>query len=625
MKPMIRLFKAVPIKNKKAKSSSKRFLSETIKSGFIFAPEVIANYSDESLKELIKTVEKELCLTAVQANNAFHKSWKKVKNSSDEQLFFEQIIHYITTYGFEEAGCYDQNTVYIPSEKLQIPKLEKEKISITVIHGYTKEEIKEKLMKLLSGIALKEETIKDVIEVIDFVGINEKEIEDVKNKETRVILFDKLDKIPENPVELLRFMIYKATGKTLIIKSKKVIQEIKNSTFSFSKILSKYNLVKLSEIFYRFKPIFLAFRRSNNRDKNVNSFINKIRKLAVHNHKPMPEDYFNTITAKISSGKFDTEKFESKLKGLNVFRKIRLAYALNFRTKNSDSILYRIRNGKSYATAFNFKKKEAAREMLSIVLDSISDNVKKKVYGKKIYLPKNIVYSLPATEKQFTGNLPSGSYVQLGTDIVIGVHWENFKNKRVDLDLSLLSINGKIGWDSNYRMGNGDILFSGDMTDAPAPKGASEFFYVKNKKEQTCSLMLNYFNYEPDGVPFKIIIAKEHVKDFNKNYVVNPNNIITVVPCVIDKKQKMLGLLKIGNEFSRFYFCESNIGESITSRNTESMQRGKQWMIDYYTDSIEFKAILKDAGAIFVSNPEKADIDLSLEKLEKNTFINMLV
>jgi len=89
-----------------------------------------------------------------------------------EQLVMEQLIHYFTTYGFKDMGIYSEESVYIPSEKLDIPEL-KEDIKLTVIKGYTKEELKEKLMKMLSsGIALKEDTIKDVLDVATFVGVD---------------------------------------------------------------------------------------------------------------------------------------------------------------------------------------------------------------------------------------------------------------------------------------------------------------------------------------------------------------------------------------------------------------------------------------------------------------------
>jgi hypothetical protein len=622
MESIVKLFRAVPIKNMgKHKNCSKDLLSKTIKNDFIFSPEVIANYSTKELETLIKIVEKEIGLTAEQMNNSFHKSWEKIKNASDKQLFIEQIIHYMTTYGFESIGIYNSDTVYIPTEKLKIPSIKEDKIILVVIKGYTKKEIKTKLLELLqSGIALKEETINDVIEIANFVGIEGSEIESVKNKEVKVILYDKFDKFPIDPIEFLRFLIYKSTGKTLIIKNKEVIEEIKNKKFDASNLLHKYaqfgGLQRLAQIFYRFKPLFLAFRS----DPAVKKYVNKIRKLAVKHHKPMASDYLNNVTAEINSGDimFDYDYLETKLQGANIFRKIRLAYALKFRTKKCNSISYRIRNGKSYATDFEFDKQKLAKKALKIVIESIAKDI--KVSGKKIYIPKNFVYALPTTEKQFIGNFPAGSYVELGTNIVLGVHWQNLEDARVDLDLSLLKIGKKMGWDADYT------LFSGDMTDAPAPHGASELFYMSKSNPQDCLMMLNYFNQHDatKTVPFQIVIAKEQVKDFDRNYMINPNNVICVVNSEINKKQKMLGLLQITDNHSRFYFCESSIGNSITSRNSKMTDHGREWMLNYYTETISLKEVFEESGAIFVTNKEKADIDLSPEKLDRNTLINLI-
>jgi len=31
------------------------------------------------------------------------------------------------------------------------------------------------------------------------------------------------------------------------------------------------------------------------------------------------------------------------------------------------------------------------------------------------------------------------------------IHWTNTKTRRIDLDLSLFGVSGKIGWDADYR------------------------------------------------------------------------------------------------------------------------------------------------------------------------------
>lgn len=654
MKATVKLFKALPIKERKGKEQTEELLGKTIKKGFLFSPEVIYDYSNYD--ELIKLVEGVFGITSEKVNASFHKSWKKVKEADIEQLVTEQIAHYLTTYGkedpigylfqkehlenwkvdnlskktlsledFDVGKLYDKDYVYIPKEILKIPEIDLDEIKLIVIKGYTKQELKDKLLKLLnSGIALKEDTINDVVDVALFVDIDERDIEVIKNKEVRVILYNYLNLIPESPIEFLRYVVYTATDETLLIKSKELIGKIKEGrNIKIVKLFKNYDLKRLAEIFLRFKPIFLAFRTN----AELKRIINKIRKLAINYHKPMPEDYLNEITAKIKKGEIiDVDRLKSELGRINTFRKIRLAYALKFRTKDVDSILYRIRNGKAYATDLDFKNKIVAKHVLDIILNSIVKDVSKNVKDKKIYIPDYINYSLPATEKQFTGNFPSGTYISIPQDMIVGIHWQNVKHNRIDLDLSLISPSvGKIGWDANYRTDEG-VLFSGDVTDAPKPRGATELFYVKRQSKDGFILFLNYYNYDSEvKVPFKIIVAEEKAKDFGKNYIVNPNNIVSVVQSEISQRQKVLGLLITTMKENKFYFAETSVGMSITSSNSVPAENSRKYLINFYQNSIELKDILLKAGAKLVDNKDKSDIDLSPENLEKDSILDLLL
>jgi len=612
MESVIRLFKAVPVKTEKKKACKKALLKETLKRGFVFAPEVIASYSDRELNELVEKVEKEVGLTPEKANASFHKSWKKVATADIEQLIIEQMIHYFTTYGYEALGI--EGETYIPSEKLEIPDL-KDNIKLVVIKGYTKEQLKQKLLDLLNvGIALNDKTIDDVVDVALFVGLSDEEIERIKNKEIQCILYEYLDVMPNNPVEFLRYLVYRATEKTLLIKSTEVIEEIRSKkNINLIKLFEKYDLNKLSQIFYRFKPLFLAFRTN----RALKKTINHIRRLAVKNHRPMPEDYLNTVT----SARLNMTKLKNELEKVNIFRKIRLAYALQFRNTNPKSILYRVRNGKGFATEFNSTKDYS--KALKIVVKSITDSL--KVKGKKVYIPDHIEYALPSTEKQFTDGFPAGTYIKIPRDMVVGINWGQ-EGSRVDLDLSLISKGNKFGWDEDYRDEGRNILFSGDMTDALEPDGATELFYVKRQSKQALMLCVNYYNLgdEEGDVPIKLFIAKEAVSNMKMNYMVNPNNIVAVAKTEITKKEKILGLLITNEDESRFYFAESYVGNSITSSSiSEFAQHSKQYLFDYYENAISLRDILKKSGVKFVKQ-DKAEIDLSPEMLEKDTIINLL-
>ncbi len=630
MESLIRLFNAVPVKSTSKGKLNKAVMAETNKCGFIFSERVFGNYSESELVRLVERVNDEIGISAKQMNSAFHKSWKKVATATDEQLVVEQIIHYFTTYGLESLGLYDKDNVYIPDEVLKLPKTNPDKLRLIVINGYTKDEIKEKLMTLLkTGIAMKESTIKDVVDVAMYVKLSKSDIHEVRNKEVKVAMYEFLDMIPDNAIEFIRYLVYRTTDKTLLIKNKQTYNAIKDEKNSktISILLRKYEmeygLKPLAEVFNRFKPLFMACRTSS----ASKSIVNEISKKSKMFHKPMLEDYLNTITAKIKRDDgIEKDELERELKKANVFRKIRLAYALNYRLKNPSSILYKIRNGKGYATEFSSHDIGMTESILEQVEKSIIKDMKPQVNGKKIYIPDNMKYALPATEKQFTGNLPSGSYIVIPKDMIVGVHWEDVgAYNRIDLDLSLINADSKYGWDGGYRSEDRDILFSGDMTSAPKPDGATELFYVKRQIEKTFILMLNYYNFDKETpVPFKLFVAKEGIRRLDKNYMVNPANVLVNCETKAEQKQKMLGLLVATEKECRFYFSEAYIGNSISSSNSEYSEHSRKYLVDYNTNPITLNDLLYKAGANVVGIKDGSDIDLSPEALQKDSIINLL-
>lgn len=600
---------------------------KTVPLGFVFDSKVLINNSSREVDKIIEMVKKEYCVTGREMNNSFHKSWAKVRDASMAQLVVEQIVHYITTYGYESVGAYDNDTVYIPEEELDVPELEG-RLKLIVIHGFTKEELKARVLKFINmGVALKEDTVKQLISITEMFDLTEKEIGDIKNKEIKAALYKEYGLFPKDPQEFIRYLVYVTTGDTLIIKNKKLTTAIKEAKKKEAlKLIKDYDenvgLGKLASIFYRFKPIFLAFKG----DPKMNYIINTINRIAPTWHKPMKEDYLNSITSKIKQDKpIAIGVLRKHLRDVNIFRKARLAYALKFRTTGADAVLYRIRNGRSYATTFEFDNIEYAEKILKIVLEEIAYELHKNVNGKKVYIPKNITYTLPSTEKMFTGNIPSGSSVTVDKDMVFGIHWNDIDSHRIDLDLSLINIGGKIGWDSSYRSSGRDILFSGDMTSAGGKNGASELFYVKNVMPGVSLMSVNYYNYDESiPVPFKIMIGEERLSSIEMNHTLNPNNVKAVSNTVMTEHQKTLGIIVTGKEGCTFYFTESNMESGVSSKETKAVEQARTFLYNYYANSINLNELLELSGAELVGKDE-CDIDLSPEALEKDTILNLMV
>jgi hypothetical protein len=624
MNSTIRLFKALPVENKDTAENAD-LMKITLAKGFIFSPEVIANYPDT--KHLIELVDQAYGRSSEELNQTFHKSFAKVRDASIQQLVVEQIIHYFTTYGFEALGIYNSDSVYIPQEQLDVPEL-KDGIRLVVIQGLTKDELKEKLLTLLnSGVALSEKTVADVLDVAQFVELNQDQLDSVKNKEVKAALYDYFGVVPSKPIEFLRFVVYRATNKTLLIKNQALIDEIKGrDNIDIARYFDLYQkdngLEPLSKIFYRYKPLFLAFRTNTKMRKSIN----RIRRLAKTNHEPMQEDLLNNVTARLKNREAPKPgAFNKALADASIYRKIRLAYALKFRTTDADSILYRVRNGKSFAKEFSFENKGGAEAIYDVVMGSIENDIRKNVEGKKIFIPEGIKYALPATEKQFTGDLPTGSYVEVDQNMVVGVHWENVPRHRIDLDLSISNADGKIGWDGRYRDSNQGIYFTGDITDAPKPKGATELFHVGGQARGSWIMFVNYYNFDEDvEVPFKIVVTRETRGNVEKNYTIDPNNIVALSSTSIKTKMKNLGIIVADDKSTKFYFVESDLGKAITTRGEAYSEQARKYLLNYYTDSIVLNDVLSAAGAELVGNVADADIDLSPESIDKTTILDLI-
>ncbi|MEM7184242.1 MAG: hypothetical protein AAF518_25305 [Spirochaetota bacterium] len=303
-------------------------------------------------------------------------------------------------------------------------------------------------------------------------------------------------------------------------------------------------------------------------------------------------------------------------------------YALNHRLNATGSIVYKIRNGRGWADRFAWPSKlqEQTQFVFETVLSSIVEEIRTNVEGKTFYIPDNIHYTLPATEKQFTGNLPSGSFVSVPDNLITGIHWKNTKKQRIDLDLSVIGESGKIGWDAEYRSGNKKVLFSGDITDAPLPNGATELFYFKKWISESRILLVNFFNFSPNTeVDCKLIVAHEKAKNFTSNYMVGINNMVAEANMKISKKQTILGLVTNRDGQNRVYFSNVSIGNSITSSNKEYSQHTRKFLVAATENTIGFKKLLERAGAIVTDTiPEQEHINLSPQALTKETFLNLL-
>lgn len=580
----------------------------------------------------------------------------------------QQIIHYITTYGLEAIGEYNEKFVYIPNEKLEIPEL-KDNLKLLKIKGISKENLQEKIWTLCkSSIPLSKDSIENIIELSDYIEITKDNIDSIKNKEVKTALYNKLGILPEKPEEFFRYLIYVLTGKTLVIKDKTTIQALKLCDRNKAlKLISLYNeqysLKRLSEIFNRFKPLFLALKTSQEENSNslktnvlnlfknkfnipvknekqvknlnedeikLNTIINKVSHLSKKYHKPIKKndlDVFIEWCCKHETENNFEEQLKEKLENAGIWRVIKLKNYLQYEETKSIQHVYKIRNGKAWiqnaCKEFNYNPNNVLKILDTIIINKLKNNV----YGKKVYLDEDLDLKLPQSEKQFIGNIPFGSSLTIDKEnLLFAIQWFNVENNRVDLDLKLISNNYEIGWNANYKETD-KLIFSGDVTDAPYPNGATECIYVdKTIGETIFSLKINNYTNSIDNIEYDIIISKGDKKLLKHNYIINPNDIIVKIPknkIEKGKSEHSIGTIVVDDKNVKLVFTDLCTANRMVSSNNELEDILREFIVKDSQCKCSLKDYLEKAGAMIINNSELADINLSINNLTQDSLINL--
>lgn len=630
VKATLNLFKAVPNLADEKFSDYKLDNEQNISNGFFVTEEAFKNCPCVADEKILDFIKNKFGYNLFELNQGFYKSFQTVADSPPQKILANKILHYMTTYGFESLGIFDSDTVFIPNDKLELPE-DAKPTKITVINFLEKTEIEERTVKLImSGAALSKETLENIVEIIKFLEIK-LNVDDVPNKELKNFLCDMLGILPKNPVEFLRYIIYKGTGSTLLIKNRETIFALKNSKQPFDKFFSDYiaenGIAKLAEVFHRFKPIWLAFRIHSPYLKKV---VNIMRRLADKHHKPVTKKILETVT---SAPKIDLNKLREELAKVTVYKKISIANALLYRAAAPESIAFYIRNGKVFVKDFagSFK---LDYKVLSAIIDSIVEEIRPNVQGKKIYIPENFNYAAPVSEKKFVGAIPFGSSYEFGKkSVVVGVHWFNLKKERVDLDLHLNSAKRSIGWNNDFsdenfvETKNLAVIFSGDMTDAPIDKGgATEAFFVGEiVADEMMMINLNDYTRNSVPVPFKLILGDVEQSRINRKYLIDSHEISFCVPNEIDSGEMFLGFLRADEDGNKkFYFTSANMGDRIVSRSDENSLRMISATQTSFDSALSLKEILRKAGAIFEkADDEDWDINLNPAEVTKDILLGL--
>ena len=558
---------------------------EAAKKGYIVNPEC----DGFSVLQFLETIPDNV-------NTTFYKEWRDVTDKSRLELLLDQVMHYSSTYGTNHEG-----DAYIPNDNPTKVAFEDYKY----IDMITYDELKDKVLTMLySGIALKGDTIDDLVYLVYQYDFNV-DLDKVKNKEAFCKLCSALKRVMKDPVEMMRYLVFQYTGKTLLIKSPEVIRDIKANhlpgvvgslidTMTYQHDIDGYET--MASVFHRFKPLLLAMKQGNEKT------INKLRRLANKHHKPMKIGKWESVLSTGDVSWISQEEIDK----LSNFKKLSLMKSIRIRSKQTGIVPVRVRNGKQFVT----HKTQFWSNVFYGLYDELEQSVVRSLSRKacRVKIPTNINLAVPTSEKSFVGHIPSGSCIDMSNDVIAGIHWTEDGGAR-DLDLSLLNIDGnKIGWNSNYN--DDGVIYSGDMTSADPE--ATELLYCQKGMPNGVVVVNKYRGH--DVCKYNFFLATENITP-TMNHMVDPNCINFMTELSIEG-QSFVGMF-INN---RFIFMNLETGK-------ERVSASNKWHIDFLKHSqqtsncvVYLTGLLQRAGFRTTTEGD-ADIDLSV--CDKSTLIDL--
>ncbi len=557
--------------------------------------------------------------------STLHGSIKAVDIMNLEELELHQALHYLSVFTHQKDGsCFgtipvDREFTYMPNEYLGLDK-DQEPVKFTIVYPITVDELIEKVKDLVSGIALKQETIELLMEIIPSYS-NRFSIDDFKNKEIKVLLIDAGYYTPSNAIDLIRYIYYKRTKSTLFISSKqqKIMFDVERFHYNSSELLASftenYGVEEIAKTFNRYRDFWIMIKKDSRTNAKI---INKASKLAKTLNVPCKQLPLDNILSPFVLDK-DVIKELSKV---TLFKKVSLYnYILNELTP-SEYKLYNIRNGKVFVKKSGERRyPSVAARRLILIANSIREDLKDKVEGKKFLLSKYIQYAVPTSEKNFIGNIPMCSKINATDNFSFGIHWFNQNGHRVDLDLHAESKRIHIGWNCDLR--NDIATHTGDVTNAPEPNGAAEAIYFKDEYIDDLALITinNYtsvdnitaslfFNWFTDGK----VLDKETILDINSDS-------LYIKDFAIEDDEMMIGLVRANEEGKKdFVFYSSRLGDRIVSQYDNVMQGISSAINSTIDNRLMLEDLIGMCGGLITEDPEEADYNLNETNLVKDSF-----
>lgn len=571
-------------------------------------------------------------------NQTFHKSYNAVKSMSPLEYYMQQLLHYMTTYGADYAGV--DCPTYIPNEKLDLGDI-KNNVNfdkLTVIRIVPDDIAVQQIDKFAMNVATPSQ--EQVAYFRYLVKRMTLPIDQIKSFELQIMAINEGMGYPENELTALRFIVYKMSGSTFVIKNAATIHLIKNASYRLSdaekqQIISVFlsvSATKWARIFYRYKPIFLAMRQGIS---GLKPLINRIRRLAVDFHEPLPHLCLQNLVELAGQG--NTKDFDRVISRASNAELVKLlnAIELKYGNRGEHPSVFNIRNGRTFVKNTNGCPEvdyDTLSTLFSYVVAVLRDRLADSVKGKIYYIPSYIDYAAPHSMKQYTGAIPWGTRVHMDTEgdaCVVGIQWFNQKNNRIDLDLHLHSKTEHFGWNGGFA--SKGITFTGDMTDAPLPLGAAEAFCFEKGVNDNYILSVSQFLGEECEFKFAVDNNFPVLSNYGRHQFTFKDPVFAPIPLKFAKgsRDMTIGMFVDAEESGKkdFVIYGGSLNHSVVPRgHYETYVDGMEFVLE---EKLLLRDLLTAIGAHVVDtlpdNPEENNIvDLSPEGLTSTTLMDVI-
>lgn len=637
----VRLFKAIPrdVVMKSGHSANAINWSQCFEHGFLVINDRGDIMSDISV-EAWRIIDDIFGKNAVQFNSTFYQDFRTVRDMTNLERVLDQIMHYMSTYGREMVGL--EARPYIPVRDFDfegIPGMNISVDQILVIQMVDDKVLGDMVDNMVKTVKAPNIMMRTGFQYLwPYMSVTDK---DIQSFELKCIYYDETGRVPSQNIDFLRYMVYKTTGRPMLIKDRTTIEIIKraNPDYKLIGLWQKCDVNSMAEIFYRYKPLFLAFKHIGTlrgwhehtaSNPNMAHVINRIRRAAVEHHKPLNESSIQNMIQMYLQNK-SIAHLVAKASNRDLVKIINSL--LNSLEVNQPRV-FNIRNGKAYvADGVTKLPKELKKrsEMMTYIYDQLIARMGDKYENVVFVMPEHIEYTVPTSEKQMVYTYPWGTRIKVPGDggYTMGMHWFDQHNQRVDLDLHMNGINGAhIGWNAGYY--NSEATYSGDMTAAPQPNGAAEAVEFRTR-DKDYNMTINKFS-GPDNVDFKLFASKGHVGGDGGKFTYHPaDDLIPTIPMQfmgLDGNTMNIGITCKGD----FYFYGSRISSGIVpAQNYNQFIQGVSAKI---TSMLLMREFLEDCGATIMTQApdfavnqagdEMAIIDLSPEALIPTTLFEVI-